>query len=78
MARGEGDGLGDRPGLADHGATAEATFRAALGRRPYDIVVIGAGVRLDLALTHLLEVLVNLTHDLAPQATIVFNQRVPV
>ena len=57
----------------DHGATAEATFRAALGRRPYDIVVTGAGVRLDLALTHLLEVLVNLTHELAPQATIVFN-----
>ncbi|MBV9922764.1 MAG: hypothetical protein JOY78_18200 [Pseudonocardia sp.] len=57
----------------DHGATAETTFREAISRRRYDIVAVGGGVRLDPALTHVLEVLVNLTHELLPQAVIVFN-----
>ena len=57
----------------DHGATAEATFRAAVAGRRYDVVAIGGGVRLDPALTPLLEVVVNLTHELLPQAVIVFN-----
>jgi hypothetical protein len=59
--------------LLDYGATAESTFRAALAERSYDYVMIGAGVRLDPALTHLLEVLVNVTRELAPRAVIVFN-----
>ena len=57
----------------DHGATAEATFREAVSRCRYDVVAIGGGVRLDPALTHVLEVLVNLTHELLPEAVIVFN-----
>ena len=57
----------------DHGATAEATFREAVVHRRYDVVAIGGGVRLDPALTHVLEVIVNLTHELVPQAVIVFN-----
>ena len=57
----------------DHGATAEATFRDAVAHRRYDVVVIGGGVRLDPALTHVLEVIVNLTRELMPNAVIVFN-----
>ncbi|WP_225848574.1 hypothetical protein [Streptomyces sp. HPF1205] len=59
--------------LLDYGRTAEAVYRAALAARDYDFVVIGAGVRLDPALTPLLEVLVNATHELAPKAKICFN-----
>ena len=57
----------------DHGATAEATFRSAVARRRYDVVVVGGGVRLDPALTHVLEVIVNLTRELVPGAVIAFN-----
>lgn len=59
--------------LHDYGRTAEAVYRAALSAKDYDIVVIGAGVRLDPALTPLLEVLVNTTHELAPGAKLCFN-----
>ena len=57
----------------DFGATAESVYRAALEAEPYDAVVIGAGVRMDPALTHLFEMLVNVTRELAPQAVLVFN-----
>ena len=50
-----------------------AVFRAALARVAYDYVMIGAGVRLDPELTHLFEVLVHTTRELAPSATLVFN-----
>ncbi|MFJ8195013.1 hypothetical protein ACIQ8D_35545 [Streptomyces sp. NPDC096094] len=59
--------------LLDYGRTAEAVFRAALTAKDYDIVLIGAGVRLDPELTPLLEVLVNITHELAPGAKLCFN-----
>ncbi|WP_328471777.1 hypothetical protein [Streptomyces sp. NBC_00448] len=59
--------------LLDYGRTAEAVYRAALAAKDYDIVMIGAGVRLDPALTPLLEVLVNTTHELAPGAKLCFN-----
>ncbi|MEV5237496.1 hypothetical protein ACPCBF_34465 [Streptomyces pseudogriseolus] len=59
--------------LLDYGRTAEAVFRAALTAKDYDIVLIGAGVRLDPELTPLLEVLVNTTHELAPDAKLCFN-----
>jgi hypothetical protein len=59
--------------LLDYGRTAEAVFRAALTARDYDIVLIGAGVRLDPELTPLLEVLVNTAHELAPGAKLCFN-----
>ncbi|MFJ3693638.1 hypothetical protein ACIPW9_05910 [Streptomyces sp. NPDC090052] len=57
----------------DYGRTAEAVYRAALSRKDYDIVVIGAGIRLDPALTPLFEVLVGTTHELAPGAKLCFN-----
>ncbi|WP_328333581.1 hypothetical protein [Streptomyces sp. NBC_00455] len=59
--------------LLDHGGTAEAVYRAALSRKVYDIVMIGAGVRLDPALTHLFEVMVDTTRELAPGAKLCFN-----
>ncbi|MFS8201459.1 hypothetical protein ACLVWQ_22545 [Streptomyces sp. CWNU-52B] len=59
--------------LLDYGRTAEAVYRAALAAKDYDVVMIGAGVRLDPALTPLFEVLVNTTHELAPDAKLCFN-----
>lgn len=59
--------------LLDYGATAESVYRAALEATSYDVVMIGGGVRMDPALTHLFEVLVNVTRELAPQAVLVFN-----
>ncbi|MEU0970591.1 hypothetical protein ABZ357_36200 [Streptomyces sp. NPDC005917] len=59
--------------LLDYGRTAEAVYRAALAAKDYDIVLIGAGVRLDPELTPLFEVLVNITHELAPGAKLCFN-----
>lgn len=59
--------------LLDYGRTAEAVYRAALSAKDYDLVVIGAGIRLDPALTPLLEVLVDATRELAPAAKLCFN-----
>ncbi|MEV7595656.1 hypothetical protein AB0O42_35895, partial [Streptomyces sp. NPDC089922] len=59
--------------LLDYGRTAEAVYRAALSRKDYDIVMIGAGVRLDPVLTPLFEALVDITHELAPSAKLCFN-----
>ncbi|MBY8886679.1 hypothetical protein K7472_17665 [Streptomyces sp. PTM05] len=59
--------------LLDYGRTAEAVYRAALSGKDYDIVMIGAGVRLDPALTPLFEVLVDTTRELAPGAKLCFN-----
>ncbi|MEV6726593.1 hypothetical protein AB0M94_37365 [Streptomyces xanthochromogenes] len=59
--------------LLDYGRTAEAVYRAALSVKDYDLVVIGAGIRLDPALTPLLEVLVDVTRELAPAAKLCFN-----
>ncbi|MFE1937690.1 hypothetical protein ACFW95_46465, partial [Streptomyces sp. NPDC059474] len=52
--------------LLDYGRTAEAVYRATLSGKDYDIVMIGAGVRLDPELTPLFEILVDTTRELAP------------
>jgi hypothetical protein len=57
----------------DYGATAEVVYRDTLRASSYDYVMIGAGVRMDPALTHLFEMLVNVTRELSPGATMVFN-----
>ena len=54
-------------------AAASAAARAALARRPVDVVVIGGGVRFDPAQTPVLEALVNVVIETAPGARIVFN-----
>ncbi|MFE7118420.1 hypothetical protein ACFU99_23690 [Streptomyces sp. NPDC057654] len=57
----------------DYGRTGDAAYRVALAAKSYDLVMIGAGLRLDPVLTPLLEVVVNTTHELAPGAKICFN-----
>lgn len=47
--------------------------RAALGHDPWDVVMIGAGVRSVPAYTELFEAVLNLAHDLAPGARFAFN-----
>jgi hypothetical protein len=58
---------------AHGGAAASAAARAALARRPVDVVVISGGVRLDPAQTSVLEALVNAVIVAAPGVRIVFN-----
>lgn len=59
--------------FVDHGATAVATVTAALAEKPYDVILIGAGVRSDPAEFLLFEQLVNTVHEKAPAARICFN-----
>jgi NADPH:quinone reductase-like Zn-dependent oxidoreductase len=59
--------------LTDLGATAEEVVRAALAAKPYDVVLIGAGIRVMPANFSLFERLINIVHEGAPQAKICFN-----
>ena len=59
--------------LVDLGETAEKTARSALVEKPYDAVVIGAGVRTPPEHLALFERLINVVHECAPQAKICFN-----
>ena len=61
--------------LTDLGATAEAVVRAALAATPYDVVLIGAGIRMLPAHFSLFERLINVVHEGAPRAKICFNTR---
>jgi hypothetical protein len=61
--------------LTDLGETAEAVVRAALAAKPYDVVLIGAGIRVIPANFSLFERLINAVHEGAPQAKICFNTR---
>ncbi|AGP60431.1 hypothetical protein [Streptomyces rapamycinicus] len=57
----------------DFGETALDTIRAMLGRKRYDAVLIGAGVRLTAGNTLLFESIVNLVHTALPHARFIFN-----
>lgn len=59
--------------LIDRGETAESAVRAALESRPFDCVVIGAGLREPPDLLLLFEKVINLVHAHAPHARIAFN-----
>ena len=61
--------------LVDLGATAEAVVRATLAAKPYDLVLIGAGIRVQPGNFSLFERLLNVVHEGAPQAKICFNTR---
>lgn len=61
--------------LTDLGATAEAVVRVALAAKPYDVVLIGAGIRVLPANFLLFERLINVVHEAAPRARICFNTR---
>jgi hypothetical protein len=59
--------------LVDRGETVEAVVSAALKEKPFDCVLIGAGIRTIPPLFLLFEKLVNLVHENAPHAKICFN-----
>ncbi len=61
--------------LVDLGETAEAVARAALDEKPWDVVLIGAGVRTVPTYFLLFERLLNVVHERAPGAKICFNTR---
>jgi hypothetical protein len=61
--------------MTDLGDTAEAVVAGRLSERPYDCVVIGAGIRTIPAYFLLFEKLVNVVHRHAPAARIAFNTR---
>jgi hypothetical protein len=60
-------------GFIFSGATAIDQVAGQLQATAYDIVLIGAGVRKDDDHFLVFEKLVNIVHELAPQARIVFN-----
>ncbi|UKY50371.1 hypothetical protein [Streptomyces inhibens] len=53
--------------------SAESTLVASLTERPWDVVVVGGGIRKTEQLLPLFEQIVNLIHRHAPQAAIAFN-----
>ena len=57
----------------DLGETAESAVTSCLRAKQYDCVIIGAGVRANPKYFLLFERLLNLVHELAPQARIAFN-----
>ncbi len=59
--------------LTDFGETAEEVVRRQLDQRPFDCVLIGAGVRANPSHFLLFEKLVNVVHEHAPRAKICFN-----
>jgi hypothetical protein len=59
--------------LVDLGGTAEGTVAARLSAKPYACVIIGAGIRANPKYFLLFERLLNVVHELAPQARIAFN-----
>ena len=59
--------------LTDFGETAEAVVRARLEQKPFDCIVIGAGIRTIAGNFLLFEKLINVAHAHAPQAKLCFN-----
>ncbi|MCX5377051.1 hypothetical protein [Streptomyces sp. NBC_00091] len=75
MARFDEHGIDGRMALIAFDGEAEATLVAALTERPWDVVVVGAGIRKVEQLLPLFEQILNLVHRHAPQAAIAFNTR---
>ena len=61
--------------LTDHGATAERVLEDKLRTKPYDCVMIGAGIRIMPSSFLLFERLINVVHANAPQAKLCFNTK---
>jgi hypothetical protein len=59
----------------DFGETAAQVLKAKLKTKPYDCVMIGAGVRLAPGCFQLFETLINVVHTHAPGGKICFNTR---
>jgi hypothetical protein len=60
--------------MTDFGETAETVVQSQLEQKPWDCVMIGAGVRTVPSNFILFEKLVNVVHEHAPQAKLCFNQ----
>jgi hypothetical protein len=60
--------------MTDFGETAESVVQTHLAQKPWDCVMIGAGVRTVPSNFILFEKLVNVVHEHAPQAKLCFNQ----
>ncbi|WP_168076500.1 hypothetical protein [Caulobacter sp. SSI4214] len=56
-------------------ATAEREVAEALAAAPYDVVVVGAGVRVPPIRLFLFEAVINAIHRAAPTVRIAFNTR---
>lgn len=61
--------------LTDTGDTAAAVVSARLREKPFDFVVIGAGIRTLPKYFSLFEQLINVVHEHAPGARICFNTK---
>jgi hypothetical protein len=59
--------------LIDLGETAEGVVMDELGRKDFDCIVVGAGVRTIPRYFLLFEKLINLLHEHAPRAKLCFN-----
>ncbi len=59
--------------LTDFGETAEAVVQRVLKQKPFDCILIGAGVRSNPSNFILFEKLINVVHEHAPQAKLCFN-----
>lgn len=57
----------------DLGATASETVIARLKETSYDVIIIGAGIRVPDSNLFLFEKLVNTVHEHAPQSKLCFN-----
>lgn len=53
--------------------SAESAAAAAIGEQPWDVVVIGGGIRKPEPLLEFFEAVVNMVRQHAPQAAIAFN-----
>ena len=61
--------------LTDNGETAERVLEDKLRTKPYDCVMIGAGIRIMSTSFLLFERLINVVHANAPQAKLCFNTK---
>lgn len=73
LARFAEHGIEAAMALVTFGGSAESVVEASLTERPWDVVVIGGGIRKAEQLLPLFEHIVNLIHRHAPQAAIAFN-----
>ncbi|MFQ6199165.1 hypothetical protein [Streptomyces sp. NPDC000405] len=73
LARFGEHGIDAAMALVVFGESAESTLIASLAERPWDVVVVGGGIRKTEQLLPLFEQVVNLIRRHAPQAAIAFN-----
>ncbi|MFD8993326.1 hypothetical protein [Streptomyces abikoensis] len=73
LARFGEHGIDAAMALVVFGESVESALGASLAERPWDVVVVGAGIRKTEQLLPLFEQVVNLIRCHAPQAAIAFN-----